>query len=330
MQGFVLIAPGPVSHDRIIRMRILACLLTAVILPGCGGAPATPRVSEELHTRSRQKTSDLPSFADSPDATSLSLDSSSFSSTDPLPSAVGTVSRPVPSSAGPADVLASGGFSSPAAGLLQVAGAEVRRLESIPTFSSFATDEPLGDDEWLNQGITLFKQQKFDEAIKKLYEAIRRNPQSAKAHETLGVVYSSRNELSKAIANYDSALRLDPKLTNSYIYRGCANVRLQWNTRAIPDFDRAIELEPNNITALIWRACALMNERQFDKSIADSTRVMELAPTIGDAPFVRCLAYLQSGRFKEGRADFALAVRLGLPEESKKMVQTFLDNLPNP
>jgi Flp pilus assembly protein TadD len=69
-------------------------------------------------------------------------------------------------------------------------------------------------EEIFLQGAELAKQQKFQEAIAKLTEAISLNPNHAKAHMSLCLSYGATMDLDSARKHYDILKKLDPVLAD--------------------------------------------------------------------------------------------------------------------
>ncbi len=79
-----------------------------------------------------------------------------------------------------------------------------------------------------------------DRAIADLSEAIRINPNYARAYNIRGVIYRNRNDLDRAIADYTEAVRADPKYALAYMNRGNVYKQQGDNDRAIADYTEAI------------------------------------------------------------------------------------------
>ena len=72
-------------------------------------------------------------------------------------------------------------------------------------------------------GAILLKKGAWDEAERTLLATIEREPEFAKPHEDLGVLYLARNQLGRAIERFQRALALDPALPSAQ--RGLAAAR---------------------------------------------------------------------------------------------------------
>ena len=66
-------------------------------------------------------------------------------------------------------------------------------------------------EDWFNEGNALSSQGKYDEAIKAYDEAIRLDPNFAKAWNNKGIALYGQGKYDEAIKAYHEAIRLDPK-----------------------------------------------------------------------------------------------------------------------
>ena len=67
-------------------------------------------------------------------------------------------------------------------------------------------------DEYFSQGAALGQAQKWPEAIKALNEAVRLNPNHAKAHMSLAMCYGGIMDFDSARKHYEILKKLDPEL----------------------------------------------------------------------------------------------------------------------
>jgi hypothetical protein len=83
------------------------------------------------------------------------------------------------------------------------------------------------------------------EARENYDEAIRLNPQNAKAYNNRGVSYHELGEYNWAIYDYEDAIRLDPEYAEAYSNRGLTYQSLGQVEEAERDFQKAKELGYN-------------------------------------------------------------------------------------
>ena len=77
-----------------------------------------------------------------------------------------------------------------------------------------------------NDGLELYEEGRLEEAIAKYDEAIRLDPQYAKAYFNRGLAYGNLGQFQRAIEDSGEAIRLDPQDAKAYNNRGLAYVVL--------------------------------------------------------------------------------------------------------
>ena len=104
----------------------------------------------------------------------------------------------------------------------------------------------------------------------KAVEAIRPDPDLARAYRDRGITWHVKREYDRAIADYNEAIRFDPKDALAYTNRGDAYANKQDYDRAIADYNEAIRLT--------WHA-----KREFDRAIAGYNEMRRLDPDLARA-----------------------------------------------
>jgi tetratricopeptide (TPR) repeat protein len=119
-----------------------------------------------------------------------------------------------------------------------------------------------------------------------LSEAIRLNPEYARAHYGRGVAYRMKGDLDKAIADYTEAIRLNPRLAAAYNERGLSYGEMQQDDRALADCSEAIRLDPNMAGAYVGRGAAYCQMQKYDRAsdmsrsgIAEMVDILTVPPS---------------------------------------------------
>jgi tetratricopeptide (TPR) repeat protein len=130
--------------------------------------------------------------------------------------------------------------------------------------------------EWhVEQGIA-FEQGDYEAAMLEYDEAIRLDPEYARAYYDRGTIYSTLGQYEQAILEYDEAIRLDPKDVWAFGNRGSAYLDLGQYQRALQDYDEAIRLDPEEALNYANRMLAYTMLNMDAEAEQDFNRAVEL------------------------------------------------------
>jgi len=188
---------------------------------------------------------------------------------------------------------------------------------------------------WLDEGIKLASQSKFNEAINAFTEALKIDPNFSAAYLQRGTaIYASISQVAdmnkdfdfgtvtsrrfagdeleyvnRAIKDLSKAIRLNPTST-AYLQRGRVYNGKGDYDKAIEDFNQFIRLDPNNAGIYSNRGLAYTNKGDYDKAIEDFNKAISL--DINDAYIYgnRGIAYDKKGNIDRAIEDYNQAIKL--------------------
>ncbi len=130
--------------------------------------------------------------------------------------------------------------------LFQVALVVVAFVLTVVPLQTALADPSQGQDAatYCEQGVALFKGEKFEEAVKAFNQAIKLKPDYADAYSYLGDSYYELGDVKKAVDAYKQALRYKPDSAVIYdklgtAYRGRGDYK-----KAIEAYNESIRLDP--------------------------------------------------------------------------------------
>jgi tetratricopeptide (TPR) repeat protein len=165
-------------------------------------------------------------------------------------------------------------------------------------------------EHYLQEGDTLYNEQRYAEAIAAYTLAISLDPTYALAYNNRGLAYRNLREYQKAIADYDRIIALVSDNALVYNNRGYAYFLLKDYQKAIADFDSALALDPNYAIAYNNRGNAYCILGAFARAIADYDRTLALDPNYATAYYNRGNAYDELGEYQKAIADYDRAIAL--------------------
>ncbi len=134
------------------------------------------------------------------------------------------------------------------------------------------------EKELFENGVILFKQGQYQDAVDKFSALIEIAPGNADAYKNRGVCYMKQDRYDLAIADFEKAKELFPELKGLYSNLGVAWYYRKEYEKAIQNYDIEIEMAPDNYIAHFNRALCLA-ELHRDKDALDAlARTLDLKP----------------------------------------------------
>jgi len=133
----------------------------------------------------------------------------------------------------------------------------------------------------LSLGKDLYREKKYDEAIREYDEAIRLEPNNAETYAARATAYAwGKRDYDSAIADYTKAISIGGNnMAFMYYMRGVMYYQFKRDDdKAIADFTQAIKLNPNHVDAYALRADRYSRKQDYDQAIRDLTQAIKLAP----------------------------------------------------
>lgn len=171
--------------------------------------------------------------------------------------------------------VAPSGSPSPAAAPTQV-------IWPLPSGSSA--------EQYLQAGVALGDQSRWDEAVEACTKAIELDPTLAWAYYSRGLAYAKQGRLDLAVADFTRSIEL-ARSNAAYYERGRAFFREGKLDLAIADFTKAIELDPTDASAYAWRGVARAKIGDKAGAILDFDKALSLATdpdTVSTIKQMRC------------------------------------------
>ena len=154
-------------------------------------------------------------------------------------------------------------------------------------------------DTLADLGLTLSRQQKYDQAIACYKEALAQKPDNPVCHSGLVQVYLTENKFAEAIHHLKELLRINPDQSDIYYNMGEAYFRLNRPADAIEHFGKSLQLNPRDYEAHNMLAKVYHKQNVPGKIVTHLTQSVALRPQ--QPGMLNKLAWLKAA-YKE--ADF--------------------------
>ncbi len=127
-------------------------------------------------------------------------------------------------------------------------------------------------------GCALFEEDRLNEAIVQLNEALQISPEFSLARGNLGKVFLKQGKVNEAIACFNEALRTSKDQPDVYYYLGLAKVRQKKHNDAISHFSEALRLKPDYINAHLHLAYSLAEVGRIQPAAEHCYKILQLEP----------------------------------------------------
>ncbi len=175
-----------------------------------------------------------------------------------------------------------------------------------------------------NEGMSLYKEGKVDEAIKKLETAIKISPDSPAIQYNLGVMYMEKGNTSGAIQSFENAIlaikstgytKVNLRLYPDVFMGACTNLGMLYTKIGLHDksveiLNEAIQFRPDDIDANRNLAIAYYAMGDLDKANEQMQKYIKLDPNSSEAYNNIGLIFYQKGDYETALQYFRKAKEL--------------------
>ncbi|NEU72763.1 tetratricopeptide repeat protein [Hassallia byssoidea VB512170] len=171
-------------------------------------------------------------------------------------------------------------------------------------------------DDFYAQGVDKFRKGDYKGGIDNLNEAIRLNPNYAKAYYIRAFIRaaSSKNWQEKdwqgAIADINQVIKINPNDVDAYKTRAFFRTQLKDFQGAIADTNQAIKINYNDVNAYKIRALSRAQLKDFQGAIADLNQVIKINPNDAGGYVGRGMYRNQLKDFQGAITDFNQAIKI--------------------
>jgi Flp pilus assembly protein TadD len=159
-------------------------------------------------------------------------------------------------------------------------------------------------------GAALIQQDRFDEAVANISEALRIKPEFAEAHNNLGLVLCKKGKLNEGIRYFSRAVELDPDYANAHSNLGSALAQQGKLDDAITYFTRALQIDPDLPEAHIGMGLVLARRGSLNETIVHLSKALQTKPNSAEVHNDLGVTLARQGNLEEAIAHFSKALQV--------------------
>jgi tetratricopeptide (TPR) repeat protein len=165
-------------------------------------------------------------------------------------------------------------------------------------------------ENWISEGLALFREKKYYEAISSWNKSIELNPQDATAWFSIGCALGEQANYGDAVKAYDKAIEINPNFAKAWNNKGYAFRNQGKYDEALKAYDKAIELDPNDALAWDNKAYALYDLGRSDEALLAIEKSIATNPKFAKAWNRKGSIFTQQGRYSEAMICYEKAIDL--------------------
>ena len=132
-------------------------------------------------------------------------------------------------------------------------------------------------------GWNYYQTGQLDEAIACTSRALELDPQSATAHNNLGMFLRDKQQIDEAAPHFSEALRIEPDHPNAHANLGGIRLMQGRFEQARIQFAEALRLEPDNANTCVLLATVLARQGRLDEAVLYYREALRLRPELEQA-----------------------------------------------
>jgi tetratricopeptide (TPR) repeat protein len=141
-------------------------------------------------------------------------------------------------------------------------------------------------------------------------DTVKKSPDSAIAHNNLGLEYKAKGQWDRAISEYQTALQLNPDYVEAHSNLGTAYEHQGLLDRAISEYRTALELNPAWAQVHHNLGLAYAHQGRWDAAIPEYQTALQLNPALAETHHALGIAYGFQGLSDRALAEYQAALQL--------------------
>ncbi len=150
-----------------------------------------------------------------------------------------------------------------------------------------------------SEGIILFKQEKYEQAVRFFTGELEKKPGSPEFNFYMGRSLLALNQAGKAVDYLKKAAELAADSPDYQFWLGVGYWADMEFEKERQSYLKALKLDPNHLQANLYLGHNYMDRNQWNAALNQYERVLTLDPAVPDALYNRALAFRQLGKISD-------------------------------
>lgn len=170
--------------------------------------------------------------------------------------------------------------------------------------------DPNLPDAYKNLAAAYCKQERFEQAIMRLRQAITLEPKDASCYSQLGSVYDQMGNYEQAISQHQKALRINPNFADAHYGLGLCYNKLGFVDDEILAYKSALAVKPDMLAALVNLGSAYFGQKKYDVAIEQYKKAVLIKPDEAMIHYNLGAAFSNNENYEQGVAEYLRAVEI--------------------
>ena len=162
----------------------------------------------------------------------------------------------------------------------------------------------------VQEAMSLQKQGEWDQAIKKLDEAIQLTPKSPRLYVMRGMAQRHLNQVEQAFIDFGKAIEISPQAFLAYYNRATLFMDVGKLQEAIRDFDQYLTIKPGDAQVQFLRTIAVYKSGDEEQTRQSIKMILDVNPYFAEVYCLRGMLELKSNAHRAALHDFQRALKI--------------------
>jgi tetratricopeptide (TPR) repeat protein len=177
------------------------------------------------------------------------------------------------------------------------------------------------------QGVKLYQQGKFDEAIEAFNDVLSEKPDFAEGYYNLGMAYLRKGDVDIAQEKMEKAIELKPDFIEGYFGLGQIYIEKKDEEKAAEIFKKAVDIKPDDAKIYANLGSLYFSLNKDNMALENLNKAKELDSLLPDTYYQLGLLYFKQGALEEAVHNFEEFLKLAPQATEAEQVKGIIEEL---